>query len=172
MKFRLGSRLFVFLLCAVSAGCGRSSVATRHYTAPTAMPFTMRQATKMTCPDVQLTLPASLHLVPTSRALVPFSPVLLGVEATFSGRGGLFVETLSGGYVDDITEPYDDLHVTGHRSVAGDPSAEVMRGSLQGSPVDLVLWRERKVNRPCDVHALMVQNANAADADMLVRSLR
>ena len=102
---------------------------------------TTRPATKATCPDVLWDPPPSLRLQQTSRELVGWSPVLLGVDTTWSGDG-FTVETVSGGYEDELTEPYDDLRPIGTRSLEGDPEAQVMHGSFQASPVLLVIWRD------------------------------
>jgi hypothetical protein len=130
-----------------------------------------RPATKATCPDVQWDPPPSVPLERTSRDLVPFSPTLLGVDTTWRGDD-FTVETVSGGYVDELTEPYDDLRPAGTRSLHGDTDAQVMHGSFQGSPVLLVVWRDSSQAVPCDVHALLVQGADAATEDLLLQGLR
>jgi hypothetical protein len=130
-----------------------------------------RPATKATCPDVLWDPPASLRLEQTSRELIPWSPILLGVDTTWRGDG-YTVETVSGGYVDELTEPYDDLRPTGTRSLQGDPEAQILHGSFQTSPVLLVLWRVSSQAVPCDVHAFLVEGADAATEDLLLQGLR
>jgi hypothetical protein len=130
-----------------------------------------RPATKTTCPDVLWDPPPSLSLERTSRELVPWGPTLLGVDTTWRGDG-FTVETASGGYMDELTEPYDDLQQTGTRSLQGDPEAEIMHGSFQGSPVLLVLWRDSSQAVPCDVHAFLVEGAEPAEEDLLLQGLR
>jgi hypothetical protein len=132
---------------------------------------TTRPATKATCPDVLWDPPSSLQLEQTSRELVPWSPTLVGVDTTWRGDG-FTVETVSGGYMDELTEPYDDLQQTGTRTLQGDPEAAVLRGSFQASPVLLVLWRDSSQKVPCDVHAFLIQGADAADEDLLLQGLR
>jgi hypothetical protein len=126
---------------------------------------------KSTCPDVLWDPPPSLWLERTSRDLVPFSPTLLGVDATWRGDG-FTVETVSGGYVDELTEPYDDLRQTDTRSLHGDPEAQILHGSFQASPVLMVLWRDSSQAVPCDVHAFLVEGADARDENLLLQGLR
>jgi hypothetical protein len=130
-----------------------------------------RPAGKATCADVQWDPPPSLRLEQTSRELVPWSPVLLGVDTTWRA-GGFTVETVSGGYMDELTEPYDDLRPTGTRSLEGGLDAQVLHGSFQASPVLLVLWRDPSQPVPCDVHAFLVQGADAPTEGLLLRGLR
>jgi len=152
----------------VSAACSSPStgtpVAAAHAAAST------RPAAKQTCPDVAWHPPASVALEQRTRDLVPFGPAILGVQSTWQGAG-FTVETVAGGYVDDLTEPYDDLRTTGTLSLRGDPEAEVMHGSLQGSPVLLVLWRDRSVAAPCDVHAFLVQGADLSTQELILEGL-
>ena len=130
-----------------------------------------RPAAKSTCPDVLWDGPPSLQLEQISRELVPWSPTLLGVDTTWRGDG-FTVETVSGGYMDELTEPYDDLQQTGTRSLQGDPEAAILHGSFQGSPVLMVLWRDSSQAVPCDVHAFLVQGADADTEDLLLQGLR
>jgi hypothetical protein len=154
-------------LALVVSGCGGGAADDR--TGARAAPST-RPAMKQTCPDVAWAPPASVPLEHASRELVPFAPTLLGVQSTWRGNG-FTVETVSGGYVDDLTEPYDNLQPTGTLSLHGDSHAEVMHGSLQGSPVLLVLWRDRTQAVPCDVHAFLVQGADLPTEELLLKGL-
>jgi hypothetical protein len=161
-----GAALFVSAVAV--AGCSETTADAQ---APSARPApSTRPATKTTCPDVAWIPPASVHLEQSSRELVPFSPTLLGVHATWLGDG-ITVETVSGGYVDDLTEAYDNLHVTGTLPLRSDPGAEILRGTLQDSPVLLVLWRDRSQSVPCDVHVFLVQGADAATEEVLLGGL-
>jgi hypothetical protein len=130
-----------------------------------------RPAEKQTCPDVGWQPPASVAAEQTARELVPFGPTVLGVNTSWQGDG-FTVETVAGGYVDDLTEPYDDLRPTGMLSLSGDPDAEVMRGSLQGKRVLLVLWRDGSQPVPCDVHVFLVHGADPPTEALLVGGLR
>jgi hypothetical protein len=128
-----------------------------------------RPAAKETCPDVRWTPPPSLGIEQTHRELVPFTPSLLGVHAMWAGNG-VTVETSAGGYVDDLTEPYDDLGSAGSMTLAHGAEAEVLRGHAQEAPLLVLLWREPSVEPPCDVHAVLITGANpAVEKDLLAR---
>jgi hypothetical protein len=144
-----------------TAGCGLPTTGAAEATAST------RPAAKETCPDVVWNPPPSVPLVPSSRELVPFSPTLLGVSTTWAGDG-FEVETTSGGYVDELTEAYDDLHVTASLSVAPDVEAEVLRGTFHDVPMLLVVWRDPAAEPPCDVRIFMITGADpATEAELL-----
>ena len=153
----------VVLLCL--AGCGGSAAG-----ADSAAPTT-RPAAKETCPDVAWTPPPSLGIEQTHRELVPFSPTLLGVHALWAGSG-VTVETSAGGYVDDLTEPYDDLSSAGSMALADGAEAEVLRGHAQEAPLLVLLWREPGVEPPCDVHVLLITGATPAVEKELLARLR
>ncbi|TFV74840.1 hypothetical protein E4P39_11250 [Blastococcus sp. CT_GayMR19] len=110
-------------------------------------------------------------MVQTSRELVGFSPTVLGVESTWAGDGFTAV-TVAGGYVDDLTETYDDLHVTSSRVLDNGAEAEILQGQLLDEPVLVVVWRDPGVDVPCDVHALVVTGADAALEEELLRGLQ
>jgi hypothetical protein len=150
----------------VLAGCGGSAAGSG--TEP-AGPST-RPAAKETCPDVACSPPPSVSLTETHRELVPFSPTLLGVHTSWAGDG-LTVEALAGGYVDELTEPYDDLGPAGAMSLAHGVEAEVLRGRAQAAvPVLFVLWREPSVEPPCDVHVLLITGADpSVEGELLAR---
>ena len=145
------------------AGCGGSAAG-----ADSAAPTT-RPADKETCPDVRWTPPPSLGIEQTHRELVPFTPTLLGVHAMWVGNG-VTVETSAGGYVDDLTEPYDDLGSAGSMTLADGAEAEVLRGHAQEAPLLVLLWREPGVEPPCDVHAVLITGAGpAVEEELLAR---
>jgi len=98
-------------------------------------------------------------VVQTSRELVGFSPTLLGVQSTWAGDG-FTAETVAGGYVDDLTEAYDDLHVVATLPLHRDVEAEVLRGRLLDDQVLVAVWRDPDEDVPCDVHALLVTGAD------------
>ena len=157
---RLGVAVLALVLLA---GCG-GSAAGADSVAPTTRP-----AAKETCPDIRWTPPPSLRIEQTHRELVPFSPTLLGVHAMWAGDG-VTVETSAGGYVDDLTEPYDDLNSAGSMTLADGVEAEVLRGHAQEAPLLVLLWREPGVEPPCDVHAVLITGAHAAvEKELLAR---
>ena len=154
----------VATLLSGAAGCG--------FAAESAQPAaaSARPAAKDSCSQVGWEPHPELGLEQTSRELVGFSPTLLGVESRWAGPG-ITVQTVAGGYVDDLTEPFDDLTVTGHLQLAGGIEAEVLRGSLQETPVLAVLWRDPSQDVPCDVHALLAVGAEGAREDQVLGGL-
>jgi hypothetical protein len=129
-----------------------------------------RPAWKTTCPDVTWTPPASLDLAKSSRELVGYGPTLLGIDTTWTSPQGFTVEAVAGGYMDDITEPYDDLAQTGTLQLPK-AQADVLRGSLQDTRVMVVLWRDTTIQAPCDVQALLVIGADPATEDLVLHGL-
>jgi hypothetical protein len=80
------------------------------------------------------------------------------------------VETSAGGYVDDLTEPYDDLSLPGTMTLAHGAEAEVLRGHAGETPLLFVLWREPSVEPPCDVHVVLIKGADpTVEAELLAR---
>jgi hypothetical protein len=153
------------LLCA--AGCTPAV----GQTAPPTVAASTRPAAKETCPDVVWEPPSELHITRTGRDLVGFGPTLLGVDTTWTGDG-FTAETVAGGYVDDLTEAYDDLHVTGSVPIRDGVEAEVLSGRLLEAPVLVVVWRDPALDVPCDVHALLVTGADEAVEEELLQALR
>jgi len=103
------------------------------------------------------------------RELVPFRPTLLGVHTTWAGDG-VTVETSAGGYVDDLTEPCDNLGSGGSTTLAHGVEAEVLRGHAQEAPLLVLLWRDPSVEAPCDVHAVLITGADpAVEKELLAR---
>jgi hypothetical protein len=139
-----------------TSGCGGSPVAGADPAGPGS---SLRPAAKETCRDVAWSPPPSLHVVQTSRELVGFSPTLLGVQTTWAGNG-FTAETVAGGYVDDLTEAYDDLHVVGTLPLDRGVEAEVLHGRLLDDQVLVAVWRDPTEDVPCDVHALLVRGAD------------
>lgn len=139
---------------------------------PTGAPTTAaaRPAAKHTCTDVVWKPPASLGVVQTGRQLVGFGPTLLGLQSTWAGDG-FTAETVAGGYVDDLTEAYDDLHVTGSLTLRPGVEADVLHGRLLNKGLFLVIWRDPAEEVPCDVHALLVTGADATQEEALLRGL-
>lgn len=107
-----------------------------------------RTAQKTTCPEVTL----ASDLAPLDRKLVPYSADLLGVETTF-GDGDKRVRLISGGYLDDAFEPYDDMTEFGSMTIRNS-EALLLSSSLLGKPVWAAVWREA-VDPPCDAHAII-----------------
>jgi hypothetical protein len=109
------------------------------------------------------------------RELVPFSSTRLGTTSLITevrqSDGRRRVEVISGGYVDDITEDYDDLRVVRQTRVAGH-AGSVLAGSLLTTSVLLAVWHEPGVAAPCDVHAVIASNMSDSDFNSLLASVR
>jgi hypothetical protein len=127
----------------IGVGCGGG-------TAPRPTAAT-RPATKETCPAPVLPTNTGFQLV--DRNLVGFGPTTLGIDEQYAGDGTT-MQVVSGGYFDEITEPYDTLQVVGNLPVRG-ADAEVLAGPYQGTTVHIALWREPGVAVPCDAHAIV-----------------
>jgi hypothetical protein len=132
-----------------------------------------RAATKVTCPQAVVSRPPrGMHL--SDRELVAVSSTELGTRSliTEAGKSGnRQLEVISGGYVDDLTEDYDDLRVVRQTTIAGE-SGTVLAGSLLSTSVELVVWREQGVAAPCDVHAVVASNMGSSDFRSLLTPVR
>lgn len=159
---RPGVRVALVAGVLLVAGCSVDGQA-----AP-AGPATPRSGLKTTCPEATVTPPPGLVLA--DRELVPFSRTLLGVHTTYEAAGGGRLEVLSGGYVDDLTEDYDDLRVVATRPVDGQSTA-VLQGSLLATTARLVVWRRPGTAAPCDVHAVVATDLSDADFTAAVDSV-
>jgi hypothetical protein len=129
-----------------------------------------RPAWKTTCPDVTWTPPPSLGLVQSRRDLVGYSPTLLGIDTEWTNDQGVSVESVAGGYMDDITEPYDDLAQTGTIPLPN-AQADVLHGTLQDTRVMVVIWRDTTIQAPCDVQALLVLGADPDTENLVLHGL-
>lgn len=109
---------------------------------------TTRPVSKTTCPEATLTS----GLQPLDRTLVPLGPQLLGVETTF-GDDRWTLRIISGGYLDDILEAYDDLTQVGSADVRG-TSATLLTTTFLRDPVQVAVWHE-DTDPPCDTHAIV-----------------
>ncbi len=107
---------------------------------------------KETCEEVVLeVVPVGLSL--SDRTLVPYSRTLLGVEAEYAGSAGS-VSVISGGYLDDHLEPYDDLEPLSERIVLG-RDASVLAGSFIDAAVLVAVWKEPGLTVPCGTRAVV-----------------
>ena len=114
-----------------------------------------------------------------SGKLVPFSSTQLGVNTVFSDTAeaaepssrSRTIEVVSGGYVDELTESYDDLRPVETVSVTGQP-VTLLAGSLLSSTVNVVIWRQPGVAPPCDVHAVLATNLSKQQFKAVVKSVR
>lgn len=142
----------------VLAGCSQGTTASA--------PTPRREASKETCETPRLTrLPAGLEA--RDRELVPLSSTLLGVEATFDDGNRRSVSVISGGYLDNVLEAYDDLSVVNRLNTTVG-RLTVLEGTLLNDTVRAAYWRQTDVAVPCDVRAVFAVNvAEPAFARML-----
>ena len=109
-------------------------------------------AGKETCDEVIATvLPEGMRLV--DRNLVPYSRTLLGVEAEYEGTGRN-LSLVSGGYLDDILEAYDDLLPAGSADLLGG-TASMLAGEYLDLSVRAALLTDTDVNAPCGTRAIV-----------------
>ena len=106
------------------------------------------------------------------RQLVPFSATVVGVTATWADASAArSIEVLNGGYVDDITEPYDGLVPAQGGTVKG-ATATVLTTVFLKRRVYVGYWRDLTVAKPCDVHALTTLGLTGSEFYAVLRSLR
>ena len=144
---------------AVLGACGSLGVDQAAPTPPT------RPAAKSTCPEATLTS----EMEPIDRVLVPYSDTLLGVETVW-GTEDKRIRLVSGGYLDDVLEAYDDLEESG-RTELRDSEATLLRSSLMDVPVRVAVWRE-DVEAPCDTHALIAIGLSDEEFDRQLESVK
>jgi hypothetical protein len=115
----------------------------------------------------------------SERKLVPFSSTQLGVntvisdatEAARASSRSRMIEVVSGGYVDELTESYDNLRLAGTVSVTGQP-VDLLTGSFLTSTVKVAIWRQPGVAPPCDVHAVLATNLSKQQFEAVLTSVR
>lgn len=167
-------------LAVVLGYAGHSVLARMHDEAslPAGQNLSTRPAAKNTCAQAIVTqVPSGMEV--SERELVPFSSTQLGVNTVFSDTTGAAepssrsrrIEVVSGGYVDELTESYDDLRPIETVSVTGQPVTH-LAGSLLSSTVNVVIWRQPGVAPPCDVHAVLATNLSKQQFKAVVKSVR
>ena len=137
-----------------------------------------RPAAKSTCPQAVVTQPPAGMEV-SERELLPFSSTQLGVSTVLSDTADAAepssrsrtIEVVSGGFVDELTESYDNLRPVETISVTGQP-VSLLAGSLLNTTVKLVIWRQPEVAPPCDVHAVLATNLSMQQFKVVVESVR
>jgi hypothetical protein len=158
---------------------GYSALARLHDEAPlpVGQNLSSRPAAKNTCTQAIVTkVPSGMEVF--ERELVSFSSTQLGVNTVFSDTGAAEpssrsrrIEVVSGGYIDELTESYDDLRPIETVSVTGQP-VTLLAGSLLSSTVNVVIWRQPGVAPPCDVHAVLATNLSKQQFKAVVKSVR
>lgn len=137
-----------------------------------------RPAAKNTCPQAVVTRPPAGMEV-SERELVPFSSTQLGTNTLITDTAdgaepssrSRTIEVVSGGFVDELTESYDDLRPVETISVTGE-RVSLLAGSLLNSTVNVVIWRQPGVAPPCDVHAVLATNMSKQQFKAVVQSVR
>jgi hypothetical protein len=167
-------------LAVILGFAGYSALARLHDEAPlpVGQNLSSRPAAKNTCARAIVTkVPSGMEV--SERELVPFSSTQLGVNTVFSDTTGAAepssrsrrIEVVSGGYVDELTESYDDLRPAGTISVAGQP-VSLLAGSLLTSTAGVVIWRQPGIAPPCDVHAVLAMNLSKQQFRAVVKRVR
>lgn len=128
---------------------------------------TSRPAGKRTCPTIALRLEGAREV---DRVLVPLAPQVLGSEQSFEFDDSR-ITLISGGYFDDITEPFDDLVVDDHFDIRG-TTADVLRGQYLNDAITVVLWRESSTPVPCDAHAAIVAGGHVGTTNSALDAIR
>lgn len=147
---------------ALASGCATGAV--------TAAGPTPREATKTTCKVPRLThLPAGV--VARDRELQPLSSTLFGVEAVYDDGGRRSVTVITGGYLDDVLEAYDDLAVV-DRLDTKVGRVTVLDGTLLSDTVRVAYWRATDVAAPCDVRAVFAVNVAERPFGRMLAGLR
>lgn len=160
----------VVLLAALAATRLTPRSRTAPHARPVLAPTTQRTANKTICPSLK---PSSLPtgIAAKDRNLVPFSAAVLGVDQTWENSAAArSVEVVDGGYVDDITEPYDGL-VPGPSITVDGVRSTVLTTVFLKRPVWLAYWRQPGVAVPCDVHAVVTLGLSRAEFSTVVGSL-
>lgn len=168
----------VLVVAAVGLLIAQTAVRTRQSERPAArflqgVPrgLSTTTSTKVFCRSYRPTdLPNGLTA--RDRNLVPYSHSVLGVDARWAdAQARRSVQVLDGGYVDDITEPYDALAPAPSTTVHGSLTTVLTTIFLRRQIV-LGYWREAKVQRPCDVHAVVMIGLTRPQAYRVLRSMR
>jgi hypothetical protein len=175
-----GLLMAAFGCLAVILGVGYGLLAQLHDEASLAVGHSLsgRPAAKSTCPQAVVTRPPAGMEV-SERELVPFSSTQLGMntvigdtaDAAEPSARSRTIGVVSGGYVDELTESYDDLRPAGTISVTGQP-VTLLAGSLLNATVKVVIWRQPGVVPPCDVHAVLATNLSMQQFKAVVESVR
>lgn len=161
-----GRALWVALSVLTLAACSQPTQSA-DTTSPTDV--TPAQAARVTCPE-----PETTHTQPAlelaDRELVPLSRSTYGVETTF-GTDQRGFTLVSGGYLDDVLEAYDDLQKVGESVVRG-VDADMLAGTfVRSNDTRAAIWREPD-EPPCDAHALVAWNLTAKQFNRIVEGLR
>jgi hypothetical protein len=78
------------------------------------------------------------------------------VDTHWAGDG-FTAETVAGGYVDDLLEPYDDLDDAGQLVLAHGEDAQLLQGELSGVSVLVAIWSDPTLAVPCNTRAVVIR---------------
>ncbi len=86
---------------------------------------------------------------------MPYSKTVRAVEVTWAGENDeRRVEVISGGYLDEVVEAFDDLReVEGHQ--VGMRAMTVLAGRFLGRSVQVASWLEPAEVAPCETHGVV-----------------
>ncbi len=127
-------------------------------------------AQKVTCAEPVVTrLPSGMRTV--ERRLEPYGPQLLGVQVMHAdANDARTLLVVTGGYLDEVIEAYDDLEPRGRLSIRRHQAAW-LSGSFLDRPVNVAVWLEKETE-PCDVRAVIAEGLSAQAFRRSVQSIR
>lgn len=76
---------------------------------------------------------------------------------------------VSGGYLDDVLEAYDDLEPIGALTVRGS-NATLLAGDFLDQPAHAAYWREA-APAPCDAHAVLARGLSSAEFQQVLKGV-
>lgn len=172
MKRRNARRGFTVLMSAALSLVGLSAACGSDLTDGSATTASTAAVTASTCAEAVLGfVPDGLEMV--RRDLVPYSPRVRGITTDYAetGGGGRTITVVSGGFLDEVTEAYDNLEVGLTRLLLGQ-EVNVLVGSVLDTPVRVVLWRTPETQSPCDVHAIVATKVSDTDFEAVLDGVR
>jgi hypothetical protein len=142
MRSRAPLRPVLIAALSLAAACGGEAPA----------PAAERAPARTTCPPLgfETTLDGFRE---TDRELVPYSPTVMGVEATFKDEARM-IQLISGGYLDDVLEAYDDLHPLPTVDMNGAQATAMTGESLSGT-VHVAVWKQPAAFEPCGLRVVL-----------------
>jgi len=135
---------------------------------PPSATSTTRPAAKTTCSEINLNVPSDFELV--EQRLFGLDPRNLGRERRYrTPADDLRIIAISGGYLDDVLDAYDDLAPAGKRAVGG-LAVEGYSGSFFGQPVFVTTWLDPESPSLCARRVVTSFGLDEVQAWGLVRS--
>jgi hypothetical protein len=159
--WRYGSVLWLGFLAGLIASCSTAETDTAQ---PAAEP-----GDKTTCEEIVPTLLVG-DLELTDRVLIPYSRTLLGVEAEYEGSDGVLT-VVSGGFLDDQIEAYDNLLPIDDIPVIGGHTAELHSGTFFDEPVLMATWKDPGLDPLCQLRAVVTVGLELAEFRTIIAGL-